>query len=132
MAKPLALIVEDEADLAIIFAKALRNAGYDTEAILDGGAALTRLSTATPSLVVLDLKLPLVPGDEVLHKVRANPRLADTKVIITTGYARLAERFGAQADYTLMKPVSYANLRDLAARLRPGPLPEQEPAKDDG
>jgi len=40
---PLALIVDDDYDARIIFAKALEAAGYQTEIVQDGGAALSRL-----------------------------------------------------------------------------------------
>ena len=116
MEKPLALIIEDEYDISIIFAKALRAAGFESEIVRAGDTALTWLSVNTPDVVVLDLHLPRVPGEDILRHIRTDPRLAGTKVIIATAYASLAESLRAEADWTLIKPVTFGQLRDLATR----------------
>jgi len=122
--KPLALVVDDEKPLAEIFATALERAGYRTESVNSGEAALARLAEITPAVVVLDLTLPDVGGAEILKEIRANPRLAKTRVIIASAQARQAEALRGKADLILIKPVDFSQLRDLAARLRlaTGPL----------
>jgi CheY-like chemotaxis protein len=117
MSKPLALIVEDEFDISIVFSRALQAAGFETEIIRSGDVALEWLSSSKPDIVILDLNLPCVTGPEILQHIRADERLAKTPVIIATAYARLAEGIRDQADQVLFKPVSFAQLRDLAARL---------------
>jgi DNA-binding response OmpR family regulator len=117
MGKPLALIVEDEFDISIVFSRALQAAGFETEVIRSGDAAIEWLSSSKPDIVILDLNLPRVSGPEVLQHIRADERLAKTPVIIATAYARLAEGINDQADQVLFKPVSFAQLRDLSARL---------------
>jgi len=117
MNRRLALVVEDEYDVSIIFAKALKAAGFEAQIIRSGDLALTWLSSMTPDVVVLDLNLPNVPGTEILHRIRADARLASTKVIVATAYPRLAEGLHNEADWILSKPVSFGQLRDLAARL---------------
>jgi two-component system copper resistance phosphate regulon response regulator CusR len=120
MTNPTALIVEDEYDISIIFAKALQAAGYETEITRSGDTALTWLSAATPDLVVLDLQLPRVPGTEILHRIRADPRMAETHVIIATAYPHLAQSLRDEADHILIKPVNFGQLRELAMRFSPG------------
>jgi two-component system cell cycle response regulator DivK len=117
MDNPLALIVEDEFDISIVFSKALQAAGFETKVIGSGDAALEWLSSSTPDIVILDLNLPRVAGLEILQHIRADERLARTPVIVATAYARLAEGIREQADQVLFKPVSFAQLRDLSARL---------------
>ena len=117
MNKPLALVVEDEYDVSIIFAKALQAAGFDTKVVRSGDTALTWLSSMTPDIVILDLNLPRVPGTEILQAIRADGRLVKTKVIVATAYSRLAESLRDDADWILSKPVSFGQLRDLAAHL---------------
>jgi DNA-binding response OmpR family regulator len=117
MGKPLALIVEDEFDISIVFSRALQAAGFETEVIRSGDAAIEWLSSSKPDIVILDLNLPRVSGPEVLQHIRADERLAKTPVIIATAYARLAEGIHDQADQVLFRPVSFAQLRDLSARL---------------
>jgi CheY-like chemotaxis protein len=117
MDKPLALVVEDEFDISIVFSKALQAAGFETEVIHSGDVALEWLSSNKPDIVILDLNLPCVTGPEILQHIRVDERLAKTPVIIATAYARLAEGIRDQADQVLFKPVSFAQLRDLSARL---------------
>ena len=115
---PLALVIEDDQKLADIFAQALIVAGFETEIIGDGQAALERLAISIPALVVLDLQLPSVSGDKILQRIRADERLARTRVLLATADDRLAERLRKDSDMVLLKPISFSQLRDLAARLR--------------
>jgi CheY-like chemotaxis protein len=117
MDKPLALIVEDEFDISIVFSRALQAAGFETEVIRNGDTALEWLSSSKPDIVILDLNLPGVNGPEILQHIRADERLAKTPVIVATAYARLAEGIRDRADQVLFKPVSFAQLRDISARL---------------
>jgi two-component system cell cycle response regulator DivK len=118
--KPLALVVEDEFDLSIIFSESFKAAGFKTEIIRDGQIAARWLNDAVPDIVALDLHLPNVSGEEILDQIRADSRLTDTHVIVTTADARMAEPLGERgATLVLIKPISFSQLRDLAIRLRP-------------
>jgi len=114
----LALVIEDDADLATIFAEAIKTAGFETQVIRDGRTAIIQLGLLMPSIVVLDLHLPKVSGMDILKQIRADARLAKTRVILATADARMADMLQGQADLVLVKPVSFGQLRDLAARLR--------------
>lgn len=116
----LALVIEDDPDLSTIFSEALTAAQFEPEIIRDGALALERLAVTLPSVVVLDLHLPNVSGAEILDKIRADSRLAKTRVILATADARMAEALQKkdQADLVLVKPVSFGQLRDLANRMR--------------
>lgn len=119
MNKPSALIIEDHADSAVIFAEALRSAGYETEIARSGSEALERLGATTPDVVVLDLQLPRVAGPDILRQIRADPRLAATHVIVATAHPQMTDSLAGEADSILIKPVSFIQLRDVAARLLP-------------
>jgi two-component system cell cycle response regulator DivK len=116
-----AMIIEDNEDLAIIFAEALQAAGFDTGIIQDGDTALARLETSVPNIIILDLHLPHVSGEDILKRIRADERLAGTRVIIATADPRMADMLKDRADLVLLKPISFGQLRDLAARLSPQP-----------
>jgi DNA-binding response OmpR family regulator len=116
-----AMIIEDNEDLAIIFAEALQAAGFDTGIIQDGDTALTRLEGCVPTIIILDLHLPYVSGEDILKRIRVDERLAETRVIIATADPRMADMLKNQADLVLLKPISFSQLRDLAARLSPQP-----------
>jgi DNA-binding response OmpR family regulator len=116
--KGFALLVEDDIDLANIFTGALQSANYETETVLDGTQARQILETKTPRIVILDLHLPGMSGIEILKYIRAEKRLADSRVVVITGDRNAAEEVREIADFVLVKPISFAQLRDLTARLQ--------------
>jgi two-component system cell cycle response regulator DivK len=117
----LALIIEDDEDLANIFAEALRGVGFDVELAADGRLARERLKNGiAPYLILLDMHLPHISGADLLTQViRRDEQFANTIVIITTADARMGEAYTEQADFVLIKPISFVQLRDLTNRLRP-------------
>lgn len=119
MTNPLALIVEDDKKLATIFAEALHAANFETEIIQDGSTALERLAEIVPKIILLDLHLPFVSGKDILHHIRADTRLTNTRVMLTTADPLMAETLRDVADLVLLKPISFSQLRDLALRMRP-------------
>ena len=119
MTNPLALIIEDDPKLAKIFSIALESAKFQTEIIPDGEMALARLAEITPSIVVLDLHLPFVSGEEILHHIHADDRLVETRIMLATAAALMAEKLRKKTDLVLLKPISVNQLRSLAQRLHP-------------
>lgn len=117
MTEPFALIIEDDPQLGQIFSIALQGV-FVTEVIPDGATAFARLNEIVPQIVILDLHLPGKNGVELNQHIRAQERLANTRVIICTADARQAELMHDYADIVLVKPVSPVQLRDLAMRLR--------------
>jgi two-component system OmpR family response regulator len=117
----LALIIEDDEDLANIFAEALRGIGFEVEHVADGKVAQERLKNGTPPfLVLLDMHLPHVSGGDLLTNIiKKEEHLAKTVVIITTADARMGETYGEMVDFVLVKPISFVQLRDLTSRLKP-------------
>ena len=116
----LALIIEDDEDLASIFAEALRGVGFDVEHVADGTVAQQRLKNKeAPYLVLLDMHLPHVSGADLLADMKNDERFKETVIIITTADARMGETFGEKADFVMIKPISFVQLRDLTSRLKP-------------
>jgi CheY-like chemotaxis protein len=117
----LALIVEDDEDLASIFAEALRGVGFDVEHIADGRVAQERLKSGSPPfLILLDMHIPHVSGGDLLTNIiKKEKHLAQTMVIVTTADARMGETYSEMADFVLIKPISFVQLRDLTSRLKP-------------
>lgn len=116
----LALIIEDDDDLADIFAEALHGVGYKVERVTDGRIARDRLKIdPIPYIILLDMHLPHISGGDLLTLIKQDERLSKTTVIITTADARMGELYREQADFVLIKPISFVQLRDLTARLKP-------------
>lgn len=117
ISKPLALVVEDDEDLSIIFTEAFDEAGFQTETFRNGQLALDRLRDVIPEVVSLDMHLPGASGLDILKYIRSESRLDLTNVIVTTPDPTLAEQAREMADVVLIKPISFAQLHKLATRL---------------
>ena len=120
MAQKHALVVEDNKEIGQIYALTLEMAHYQSEHIIDGKSALDRLEEITPDLIVLDMNLPQVSGHYIYKKIRADARLNNTVVIISTANTLVANALSkelAPQDHLLMKPVSAKQLRDIAETL---------------
>lgn len=117
----LTLIIEDDEDLASIFAEAVRGVGFEVEHVADGKKAQERLKSGqVPYLILLDMHLPHVSGEDLLmNTIKPDDRFNNTMIIITTADARMGDTYRDQVDFVLVKPISFVQLRDLTARLKP-------------
>jgi two-component system cell cycle response regulator DivK len=116
----LALIIEDDEDLANIFSEALHGIGLVVENVADGATARQRLAAGeVPFVILLDMHLPHVSGKDLLREIKNDQRFTNTWLIITTADARLAEDYRDQVDFALIKPILFVQLRDLVNRLKP-------------
>ena len=115
--KPLALIIDDDRDVAALFRHVLDLAGFQTEVIFNGQVAVERLPHGQPDLVLLDLKLPGVSGNKILEMIRKDDRLNHTKVVVVTGQPHIAGGLTVQPDLMLQKPVSLEQLTGLIHRV---------------
>jgi len=115
---PLALIIEDDATLAALYAEALRQVHFKSVIVSDGAAAMAQVTALAPALIILDLHLPHVAGDEILHQIRQDEKLTKAHVVVTTADAVGAAAVQDEADLILIKPISVRQLRELARRIR--------------
>ena len=116
MTKKVVLVIEDEPELNHIFSLVLQDE-FQVESVGDGQAAVLLLSSLVPDLIVLDMHLPNMPGDQVLSFIRGNKQLNETKVILATADTQRAERLKDVADLVLLKPISPTQLLELAMRI---------------
>ena len=124
MSTPFAFVIEDDAKLGHVFSLALQIAQVTAELIPDGKMALARLKETTPDLVVLDLHLPYVAGDDILRFIRGDERLAHVPVILATADSRHADYLREQAEIVLLKPISPKQLAEMVNRLLTNPASE--------
>jgi DNA-binding response OmpR family regulator len=119
MADQVAVVVEDDPDIAHLVATTLSQAGFDTEIAESGPDALELIAEKNPSLVTLDLALPGMDGVEVCRRLR---EISDCYVIMLTARDTEIDRLiGLEvgADDFMNKPFSTRELRArVAAMLR--------------
>ncbi len=110
------IVIEDNRDLAFIFAESARLASFQVDVVGDGAVALEHLQQMTPALIILDLHLPTISGLEVLHQIRADERLTCVPVIVTTADPILADIVRGQVSHVLLKPIDFTTLRQVVVR----------------
>lgn len=114
------LIVEDDADIADVLRRSLRNEGYEVRTSVDGVEALDVAAGFIPDLVVLDLGLPGMDGVEVCRRLRQCPAAAAVYVILLTARSAKTDVVAglkAGANDYITKPF---NLAELEARVHVG------------
>src|SRR3712207_2384246 len=83
------LVVDDEPTITEFLEIGLTYEGYDVQTVADGVAALERMRTFQPSVVVLDLMLPLLDGLEVCRRLRME---SDVGILMLTARGELDDR----------------------------------------
>ncbi|MBX3166694.1 MAG: response regulator [Candidatus Eremiobacteraeota bacterium] len=90
------LIVEDAADLRNMYKMLFRRKPYGVHLAASGEEALEILGReADIALVLLDLTLPGISGEQVLEKVRQNPERSSIKFLLMSGWDDLKQRAAA-------------------------------------
>ncbi len=80
----LAVVIEDEISICLIYRRVLEKLGYEVIEALDGEAALSVLSHCQPQIIFLDMLLPKVSGVTVLNYITTTPHLAHVPTVIVS------------------------------------------------
>lgn len=108
------LIVDDETDIRETLEDFLTDAGFEVRTAADGAAALRVLhEPELPCVVILDLIMPVVDGNEVIAAMQQDQRLCKVPVIITTSDPARAP----QGIAMMRKPVSLQSLLVAVQRM---------------
>ncbi len=111
------LVVDDEPNLLRIISYALESEGYTVITAENGVDALEQVKSAQPSLVILDVKLPLLSGVEVCRQLRSDPAMVGLPIIMLSARIQVTDKIiglKAGADEYITKPV---DTDELVARV---------------
>ena len=121
------LVVEDDARLADVLTRGLREQGYAVDAAHDGASALEQIATNSYDALILDVMIPAPNGLEVCRQMRA-ARLS-TPVLMLTARDAVDDRIAGLdcgADDYLVKPFAFTELlARIRALLRRAPMSAQ-------
>jgi CheY-like chemotaxis protein len=97
------LLVEDSKFLRLATERALARAGYEVSAAVDGEEALKMAREKRPDVILLDLLLPKMPGQDVLKALKKDPATAGIAVVVLTGMSeKNAERLRKDGAYEFL------------------------------
>jgi CheY-like chemotaxis protein len=113
------LLVDDNEQNRYVMSRTLRSPQLEIEECSTGVAALERVRSL-PDLVILDIRLPDIPGYEVCRRIKQDPATAHIAVLQVSafiGEQGKAAAFAAGADALLTHPIDPAVLLDVVATL---------------
>jgi two-component system alkaline phosphatase synthesis response regulator PhoP len=114
--------VEDDKDIAHIINLTLSKAGYQIEVFNNGKDFLNALKKKKPNMVLLDMMLPDVSGQELIKKIRDNSQYDDMDVIIISANRMIIDKIDGLdlgADDYIEKPFDILELMSrINARVR--------------
>ena len=119
MTQPTILVVDDEPAITAFLAEILHDEGYRVAVVHDGASAVLAIRTNLPNLVMLDITMPVMPGDEVLHELRSNGFLT-LPIIVVTATLRPERYLALGATALLTKPIDIDRLLATVARCLSG------------
>ena len=115
------LVVDDNRDAADTLSMLLEFMGSkEVKVCNDGPAALAAMETFRPDVVLLDIGMPGMDGNEVARRIRQQPQFASTRLVALTGWGQDEDRRRTQEsgfDHHLTKPVDIAALQALLASI---------------
>ena len=110
---PRVLIVDGNDDDIRFMSDTLSHRGFGIDVARDAEGALAAVERARPDVVLLDVAGPAVRGMELLDRIRANPNIGATPVVIVTaktGDEDVLAGYKFGADYYLTKPLTARRL----------------------
>jgi CheY-like chemotaxis protein len=113
------LVVEDDRDIRDSILEILADNGYSTLAAANGKEALDfmRAADPAPSLVLLDLMMPVMDGVTFRSEQRTDPQLMNVPVVVLSAHAR-GEQIAAELETSgfLQKPIALDDLLEMVER----------------
>jgi CheY-like chemotaxis protein len=104
------LVVDDEPAQRFALRRIFERAGHEVIDAGEGAAALRAVRESPPDLVVTDMMMPVMGGDELIRRLRAEPATAGIPILAASGDPHLA----VDADAVVVKPYKWEQLTEVA------------------
>jgi CheY-like chemotaxis protein len=104
------LVVDDEPAQRFALRRILERAGHEVIDAGDGASALQAVRESPPDLVVTDMMMPVMGGNELIRQLRVEPATADIPILAASGDPHLA----VGADAVIVKPYKWEQLTQVA------------------
>jgi CheY-like chemotaxis protein len=110
---PKVFIIDDDRTMVYLLRTLLEMDGFEVAEVRDWGAILETVQVENPDLVLMDYFLPDLDGLELLAQLRAEPKLAELRIIMSSGMDVSDQCIDAGADAFLLKPYTPEQLVEV-------------------
>ncbi len=111
------LVVEDEYDLLATLRAILEGEGYATQSCSDGREAIDRMRSQKPDLLLMDLMLPRLSGEDVARMLGRDPAFDGIPVVLMSAAPPVEGRRPEHCRAFLRKPFSLSTLLETVRAL---------------
>ena len=126
MKEPYTLVIDDDREIAMLIQITLEARGYRVKTAYDALHGMGVICTETPSLILLDHRLPKKQGLELLKDIRSMPELERVPIIMMTGSSQpelVSQAIHQRVNDFIIKPFDIALLVDRVSKWFPLPPP---------
>jgi CheY-like chemotaxis protein len=116
IASPVVLVVDDDRDIVDVLRRTLLSSGYSVICAYDGAEAMAAIARTRPHLILLDLKMPVMDGYQVIERVKTAEDTKDIPIVVMTAHQidRARTDILGLAETRVDKPFS---VEDLVTRI---------------
>ena len=103
------LVVEDQDDLRGVLRDLFASSGYIVIEAADGAAGIAMAKSDRPSIILMDIQMPVINGYEATRQIKADPNLASIPIVAVSSFAMKGDEEKARAagcDEYVTKPYS--------------------------
>ena len=119
---PLVMVVEDFEDNRYMMRRLLEMSGYRVVEAMNGEEAVEVARRERPSLILMDLSLPLLDGLAATRRIRQQPELREVPIVAVSAHDTAdfhADALAAGCNDYVTKPIDFDQLESLLHRLLP-------------
>lgn len=109
------LVIDDDQDARELLAELLRKAGYSVETACNGHEGLNLLHSIRPSLILLDIHMPIMDGPHFREAQRQDPSWIEIPTVVMTADPKVNAMLDIAVKKTMRKPIKRVDLLNVVA-----------------